>query len=137
MEILLPLVIGALALFYVCQPLWAGASLERRQTRFEGWHSLEQLEFDRQIGKIDDAEFEELQKRVPVEAPAPAIDANLLENLISGARGQSRLQNPIENLIFQARRQKRAHNSLESEILIARARQRGTRKRGDKSAPLP
>ncbi len=137
MEWLLPLVIGALALFYICQPLWAGASSSKRQTNFEGWHSLEQLEIDRQLGKIDDAEFEELQKRVPVEAPAPAVNPNLLENLISGARGGNRFQNSLESLIQSARRQKRAHVSLESEILIARARQSGTRKRGDKTAPLP
>lgn len=109
MEWLLPLVLGALALFYVCQPLWAGATASRGTARYEGWHSLEQLEIDRQLGKIDDAEFEELQTRVPVAAPATErVDTNALETLIFGARRQKRLQ-----------------LSLESEILIARARKRG------------
>ncbi len=109
MEWLLPLVLGALALFYICQPLWAGASQTKRQASFEGWHSLEQLEIDHQLGKIDDAEFEELQNRVPVAAPVGVADEN----------------NALERLIFGARRQKRLQISLESEILIARARKRG------------
>lgn len=108
MEWLLPLILGALALFYICQPLWAGASSEQRQSRFEGWHSLEQLEIDRQLGKIDDAEFEELKGRVPAPPPEAVPAA----------------QNALEALIFRARRHKRSQISLESEILIARARNR-------------
>ncbi len=108
MEWLLPLIVGGLALFYVCQPLWAGASNSSRQERFEGWHSLEQLEIDRQLGKIDEAEFEELKERVPVAAPETAPVR----------------QNSLENLIWRARREKRLQVSLESEILIARARRR-------------
>lgn len=104
MEWLFTLVLGALALFYICQPLWAGASAGQKQSRFEGWHSLEQLEIDRQLGKIDDAEFEELKARVPVAAP---VEPPFLEALIS-----------------RVRRQKRANLSLESEILITRARKR-------------
>jgi hypothetical protein len=109
MEWMLPLVLGALALFYICQPLLSGASQTKRQTNFEGWHSLEQLEIDRQLGKIDDAEFEELQKRVP-EPTSVALPGE---------------QNLLERLIFGARRQKRLQVSLESEVLIARARKRG------------
>ena len=108
MNWLLPLVLGALALIYICQPFWGGASSAQRQTRFEGWHSLEQLEIDRQLGKIDDAEFEELKTRVPI---VPTV-----------TRGSV---NTLETLIFGARRQKRLQISLESEILIARARKRG------------
>ncbi len=107
MEWFLPLVLGAMALFYICQPLWAGASAARRAVKFEGWHSLEQLEIDRQLGKIDDSEFEELQKRVPVEAPKSETASTSLEALIFGAR-----------------RQKRVHIALESEVLIARARRK-------------
>jgi hypothetical protein len=85
MEWMLPLVLGALALFYICQPLLSGASQTKRQTNFEGWHSLEQLEIDRQLGKIDDAEFEELKKRVPEPTPvAVPGEHNLLERLILG-----------------------------------------------------
>ncbi|PQV65546.1 hypothetical protein B1R32_101288 [Abditibacterium utsteinense] len=107
MEWLLPLVLGAMALFYICQPLLSGASSAQRQTKFEGWHSLEQLEIDRNLGKIDEAEWEELKKRVPVEAPLVA----------PGARS-------LESLIFGVRRQKRIHLALESEVLIARARRK-------------
>ena len=117
MEIFLSFLLGFLALFYILQPLWAGASASRRQTRFEGWHSLEQLEIDRQLGKIDDAEFEELKDRVPA---APAVSQNWLESLIASTR--------VESLIARARRQKRVQMSLESEILIARARKRSASK---------
>lgn len=109
MEWLLPLILGAMALFYICQPLWSGASASQRQTQFEGWHSLEQLEIDRQLGKIDDEEFEELKERVPPATPL----------------AQPTAPHGLEALIFGARRQKRLQMSLESEILIARARKRG------------
>lgn len=106
MEWLLPLVLGSMALFYICQPLFSGASAARRQEKFEGWHSLEQLEIDRQLGKIDDDELEELRKRVPVEAP------------------KSKAGVSVESLIFGARRRKRLNMALESEVLIARARRK-------------
>lgn len=109
MEWLLPVVLGALALVYICQPLWSGAANAPRQTRFEGWHSLEQLEIDHQLGKIDDAELEELKARVSVVAPVAAPVENNW--------------GVLEGLIFRARRHKRLQISLESEILIARARQ--------------
>ncbi len=107
MEWLLPLVLGTMALFYICQPLLSGASSARRAAKFEGWHSLEQLEIDRELGKIDEAELEELKQRVPVEAPAAP-----------------RVARSIEALIFGARRQKRLNVALESEVLIARARRK-------------
>ena len=107
MEWLLPIVLGAMALFYICQPLFAGASSARRQEKFEGWHSLEQLEIDRQLGKIDDDEWEELKKRVPLDDAKPA------------SRSVS-----VESLIFGARRRKRMNVALESEVLIARARRK-------------
>ena len=107
MEWLLPLVLGAMALFYVCQPLFAGASSARRDAKFEGWHSLEQLEIDRELGKIDDDELEELKKRVPVNAPKSPLNGGSLEALIFGAR-----------------RQKHLNVALESEVLIARARRK-------------
>ncbi len=106
MEWLLPIVIGSMALFYICQPLLVGASQTKRESQIEGWHSLEQLEIDRQLGKIDDAELEELKKRVLVETPQKTGGFS------------------VEALIFGARRQKRMNIALESEVLIARARRK-------------
>lgn len=111
MEWLLPLVLGALALFYVCQPFWSGVSPAGRKSPSEGWHSLEQLDIDRQLGKIDDDEWEELKHRVPAPVLAPLAPPAI--------------QNGLEDLIFNARRRKRFQLSLESEILIARTRKRG------------
>ncbi|HEX8465046.1 MAG TPA: hypothetical protein VF627_10560 [Abditibacterium sp.] len=101
MEWLLSAVLGALALAYVCSPLWMGAASSRAGASGEGWHSLEQLEIDRELGKIDDAEYEELKARIPAPA-APRVS--------------------LEALIFGARRQKRLNAAAETEVLIARAR---------------
>jgi hypothetical protein len=103
MDYLLPIVLGGLALVYICQPLWAGAS-PLRAARSEGWHSFEQLEMDRELGKIDDAEYEELQSRIPVTA-APTVPLSVLESII-----------------MRTRRQKRLDTALEVEILVERAR---------------
>jgi hypothetical protein len=97
-------VIAAAAIVYICFPLWAGASQVRRGARHETWHSVEQLEIDRELGKIDDAEYEELKPRLPVRTALP----------------------PLEALIYGARQQKRAQTAIETEILIARARKKNT-----------
>ncbi|MBW3635975.1 MAG: hypothetical protein KY445_05835 [Armatimonadetes bacterium] len=101
MEWMFAVTLGGAALFYIASPLWAGASPSKRAAQGESWHTVEQLEIDRDLGKIDDAEFEELKP----ELPAPSLPS-------------------LESLIFGARRQKRLETSLESEVLIARARKK-------------
>lgn len=103
MEWIFPVLLGGAALFYIASPLWAGAAPTPRSAPGENWHTLEQLEIDRDLGKIDDAEVEELRPQLP--APFPSLEA----------------------LIFGARRRKRLETSLESEILIAQARKKGDR----------
>ena len=104
MDWLLPLVLGAAALVYICAPLWAGASDTHRSAAPEGWHTTEQLELDRELGKIDTAEYEELKPQVASVA-------------------QSELPS-LEALIYGVRRQKRAEIAVETEVLIARARKK-------------
>ena len=104
MDWLLPLVLGAAALFYICAPLWSGASDEKRIARNENCHTMEQLELDRAMGKIDAAEYDELKPRAAERAPS---------HLPS-----------LESLIYGVRRQKRAEIAVESEVLIARARRK-------------
>ncbi|HEX9996546.1 MAG TPA: hypothetical protein VGB45_05330 [Abditibacterium sp.] len=104
MEWLLPLVLGAAALVYICAPLWAGASETHGVAPPEGWHTSEQLELDRELGKIDTAEYEELKPQVAVIAPREPVS--------------------LETLIYGVRRQKRAEIAIETEVLIARARKK-------------
>ena len=105
MEWIFPVLLGGAALFYIASPLWAGAAPTQPAARGENWHTLEQLEIDRDLGKSDDEEVEELRPHLP--APSPPAS--------------------LESLIFGARRQKRLHTALETEVLIARAR----KKKGD------
>jgi hypothetical protein len=104
MEWLLPIVLGGAALAFITQPLWSGMITPLRAARHESWHSVEQLEMDRQLGKIDDAEYEELKPRLPVAAPVAAPISIL------------------ETIILRTRRQKRLETALEIEVLIERAR---------------
>lgn len=102
MEWVFPILLGGAALFYIASPFWAGASQTKRAAPRENWHSVEQLDIDRDLGKIDDAEWEELKPPTPAPSPFPSL----------------------ESLIFGARRQKRLETSLESEVLIARTRKK-------------
>lgn len=103
MEITLAVVLGAIALAYICSPLWSGVAATGHAARRQDWHTVEQLELDREMGKIDEAEYEELKPTLPVATtPLPSL----------------------EGLIMGARRQKRAELSIESEVLIARARRK-------------
>ncbi|RYG70563.1 hypothetical protein EON80_07615 [bacterium] len=101
METALPIFLGLMALAYICSPLWSGAAQMRRAIRHDGWHSLEQLELDRETGKIDQAEYEEIKATLPTVAPTLP---------------------PLEAIIMGARRQKRVETALEAEILVARER---------------
>lgn len=69
----------------------------------ERWLSVPQLELDRALGKIDDAEFEELKQR---------------------ANQESVYLSPLEAAIFTFRWVRRADKSIEAEILVARARKK-------------
>ena len=107
MEWVFPIFLGGAALFYIASPLWAGAAPAKRAATRENWHTIEQLEIDRALGKIDDAEYQELQPQSPAPSPFASLEA----------------------LIFGARRQKRLETALESEVLIARARKKGNGRR--------
>lgn len=102
MQYLVPVIVGIATLAFILAPFWIrmGGSGHLRSTG-ESWHSLAQLDLDRELGKIDDAEYEELKNRIQTEAaPVP----------------------PLEALIYRFRLQRRLDTALEAEILIARAR---------------
>lgn len=102
MQLLVPLVLALAALAFILLPLWGGATAvgsRRNPTLF----SSDQLELDRELGKIDAAEYEELAPHVAAaEAPKSLV--------------------PIEALIGAFRRQRRVDAALEIEVLVARAR---------------
>jgi hypothetical protein len=105
MEIILAVFLGGLALIYICSPLLSGASETARAGRQETWHSVEQLEIDREMGKIDQAEYEELKPRAPEPEPVATLPS-------------------VEELILGVRQQKRADVAIETEVLIARSRKK-------------
>ena len=105
MEIVLPIVLGILALAYISQPFWMGASSTKEpQVESQSW-SAEQLELDRDLGKIDEREFRELNPDLPVQA-------------------SSTKRVSVEALIGAFRRQKRVELAVEAEVLVARARRK-------------
>ncbi len=71
----------------------------RHQAAF---NTLPQLEIDRALGKIDEAEFQELRAQTPDEPRSM----------------------PVEALIYAWRRTRRLNTALEAEVLISRARRR-------------
>ena len=95
-------IVVALATFaYILAPVFSrGSRRETPASGVESWHSVPQLEIDRALGKIDDAEFEEMRKRTRSE----------------------HVVWPIEILIHSFRRARRLDRSVETEVLIARAR---------------
>ena len=103
-----PLIVGIMALAFITMPLWSGASGETRLRRAAQVVSREQLELDRELGKIDAAEYDELNALLPVEEPRFGEAA-------------------IESLVGAFRRRRKLELSVEAEILVARAR----RRRGD------
>lgn len=104
MEIVLPLILGVFALAYISLPFWGGVSSTKEKTEELPTWSAEQLELDRDLGKIDDREFRELNPNVPVSASTKRIS--------------------VEGLIGAVRRQKRLDLTVETEILVARARRK-------------
>ena len=105
MNFLLPIVIGVAALAYITMPLWSGAGAAPRVRNGALLVSREQLELDRELGKIDAAEYDELDALLP--KPAPRVS-----------------EGAIENLIGKFRRNRRVEREVEAEILVARARRK-------------
>ncbi len=105
-NVLLPLVLGLVALVYIFLPIWAGAS--KRSIRSVDYvPGVEELDLDHDLGKIDEDEWKSRRA--------------LLEH---AARPASVPTTNIERLIWNFRRQKRAELALEAEILVARRRRK-------------
>ncbi len=105
LPILLPIIVGLAALAYVTMPLWSGASGETSLRRAAQVVSREQLELDRELGKIDAAEYDELDALLPKEAPKFG-------------------EQTVESLVGAFRRRRRLDLSIEAEVLVARARRK-------------
>lgn len=103
LPILLPVIVGLTALAFITMPLWSGASGETRLRRAAHVVSREQLELDRELGKIDAAEYDELDALLPEEEPK--FGEQFAESLISKFRRRHKLE-----------------LSVEAEVLVARAR---------------
>ena len=105
---LLPIIVGLAALAFITMPLWSGSSGQTRLRRAAHVVSREQLELDRELGKIDAAEYDELNALLPREEPKWGEAA-------------------LESLVGAFRRRRKLDLSVEAEVLVARAR----RNRGD------
>lgn len=105
-NLLLPALLGLIALAYIFMPLWSGPS-EQNIHAIDYVPGVEELDLDHDLGKIDDAEWKE--RRTQMEKAA--------------LHSQPQLTN-IERLIWNFRRVRRADISLEAEILIARGRKK-------------
>ena len=100
-----PVIVGLVALAFITMPLWSGASSETKLRRAAHVVSREQLELDRELGKIDAAEYDELNALLPAEEPK---------------FGES----IVESLVGAFRRRRKLNLSVEAEVLVARARRR-------------
>ena len=106
----LPIIIGVLALAFITIPLWMGGAREARLRRAPLVISREQLELDRELGKIDATEYDELNALLPREEPK-----------FGGAM--------VESLVGAFRRKRKTNLSVEAEVLVARSR-RARQERG-------
>ena len=102
---LLPAIVGLAAIAYITMPLWSGTSGETRLRRAAHVVSREQLELDRELGKIDAAEYDELNALLPREEPKFG-------------------EQFAESLIGKFRRRHKMELSVEAEVLVARARRK-------------
>lgn len=103
MDYLLLLIVGVATAIFVLSPLWGrGRALDAKPAEAAVFNTLPQLEIDRALGKIDEAEYQELRRQAPDEP---------------------RLM-PVEALIYAWRRTRRLNTAVEAEVLIARARKR-------------
>lgn len=100
---LLPIIVGLAALAFVTMPLWSGASNPMQLRRAAHVVSREQLELDRELGKIDATEYDELNALLPAEEPKFG-------------------EQFAESLIGKFRRRRKMDLSVEAEILVARVR---------------
>ena len=103
LPILLPIIVGVAALAFITLPLWSASAGATRLRRAAHVVSREQLELDRELGKIDAAEYDELDALLPKEAPKFGEAA-------------------IESLVGSFRRRRKLNVSVEAEVLVARAR---------------
>lgn len=107
--IVLPIIIGILAFAFVTMPLtmplWMGSARESKLRRAPLVISREQLELDRELGKIDATEYDELNALLPKEEPK-----------FGGA--------VVESLVGGFRRKRKLGLSVEAEVLVARARRK-------------
>ncbi len=102
---LLPIVVGILAVAFVTMPLWAGSSGTVNSRDAALVVSREQLELDRELGKIDEKEYEELNALLPADEPR------------FGAA-------TVEALVGAFRRKRKLDLSIEAEVLVARVRRK-------------
>ncbi|RYX84577.1 hypothetical protein EON83_09515 [bacterium] len=105
-NLLLPALLGIVALAYIFMPLWAGPS-SRTIHAVNYIPGVEELDLDHDLGKIDDAEWKTRRAQMENAAHLP----------------QPQLTN-IERIIWNFRRSRRAELALEAEILIARGRKK-------------
>ena len=103
--IVLPIIVGIVVLAFVTMPLWMGSSGESRLREAPLVVSREQLELDRELGKIDAAEYDELNALLPVEEPKFGSSV-------------------VEVLVGAFRRKRKLDLSIEAEVLVARARRK-------------
>lgn len=102
----LPALLGGAALFYIMMPLWGTVTAAFSRPKVEASrYSLNQLELDHELGKIDDEEYAQLKPQI--EALEEQGDEPFFD---------------LEDVIAAVRRERRVDLALESEILIARER---------------
>ncbi len=101
----LPIIIGVLALAFITMPLWMGSARETKLRRAPLVISREQLVLDRELGKIDATEYDELNALLPREEPK-----------FGGVM--------VESLVGAFRRKRKTDLSVEAEVLVARARRK-------------
>lgn len=106
MGIFFGMVFGIGTLLYLIAPFrgFSSSKMRRLKATSEGWNTLPQLELDRELGKIDEAEFQELKQRT---------------------RPDVLVTSPIESLIAGVRAARKLDRSLETEVLVARQRSLG------------
>ena len=103
LSLLLPIVIGILAVAFITLPFWSGSSRAPQLRRAAHVVSREQLELDHELGKIDEAEYKELDALLPRAEPTFGSAA-------------------VESLVGAFRRRRQLDLSVETEVLVARAR---------------
>lgn len=108
--IVLPIIIGALALAFVTMPLWTGGAGELKLRKSALVISREQLELDRELGKIDAAEYDELNALLPVEEPK--FGGSVVESLVGAFRRTRKLDASVEAEVLVARARRKTENEL-------------------------